>query len=366
MKRVGKKVVVGLSGGVDSSVAAALLLRDGHEVVGAFMKNWSDSKDPVTGTCSWRAECADAERVAERLGIKFLFFDFEKEYREAVVNYLLEEYAAGRTPNPDVMCNKWIKFDCFLKRALDEGADAIATGHYARVAPPRAKGGKWRLLAGTDHNKDQSYFLHQLGQKELARTLFPVGDLFKTEVRKLAREFGLPTAAKRDSQGICFIGKVNLKDFLARAIAEREGPVVSVEGRVVGRHRGMAPYTVGQRHGLNLGGGEPYFVVEKDPLRNAVIVCRGSGHPSLFAKSLTTGPAHWVSGKAPRLPLKCEVRIRYRQPLQAATVRRVHGGLKAEFAVPQRAITPGQFAVFYKGEECLGGAVIESGEVAKS
>jgi len=350
--------VVGLSGGVDSSVAAALLHRAGHRVIGAFMKNWSDTKDPVTGACAWRAERSDAEAVAARLGIPFHTFDFEREYREAVVEYLFREYAAGRTPNPDVLCNKYIKFDFFLKEALKLGADLIATGHYARL---RRRAGRVELLAGRDPNKDQSYFLQQLSQDQLKRVVFPVGATLKPEVRRLAREFGLPVADKKDSQGICFVGKVDLKTFLGRRLPARPGAIITVEGEVVGRHQGMAPFTIGQRHGLDLGGGEPYFVVEKDPKRNTVVVARGSGHPALFAKTLLAGDEHWISGRPPKLPLRCEARIRYRQPLQRARVRRAEsGGLLVEFSDPQRAVTPGQFVAFYRGEVCLGGAVIRS------
>ncbi|MFA6603494.1 MAG: tRNA 2-thiouridine(34) synthase MnmA [Patescibacteria group bacterium] len=357
-KKQRKTIVVGMSGGVDSSVAAALLVAAGHNVIGAFMKNWSDTKDPLTGACAWRTERRDAEAVAAHLGIPFHTFDFEREYREAVVEYLFREYAAGRTPNPDVLCNKYVKFNFFLKEALKLGADLIATGHYARV---RQRAGRVELLAGSDPNKDQSYFLHQLSQEQLERVVFPVGGILKPEVRRLAREFGLPTADKKDSQGICFVGKVDLKTFLGRRLPERPGVIITMEGEVVGRHKGMAPFTIGQRHGLDLGGGDPYFVVEKDPLRNTVVVARGAAHPALFAKLLLAGDEHWISGRAPRLPLRCEARIRYRQPLQRAEVRRVEsGGLLVRFAAPQRAVTPGQFVAFYRGEICLGGAVINS------
>lgn len=355
-----EKVIVGMSGGVDSSVAAALLVRQGYRVEGAFMKNWSDTKDPVTGSCAWRGERHDAELVAAKLGIPFATYDFEAQYRQAVVDYLFREYEAGRTPNPDVMCNKVIKFDLFLKRALAEGADLIATGHYARLRRPARSGGRLELLAGADKSKDQSYFLHQLSQEQLRRTLFPLGRLKKTEVRKLARRFGLPTAAKKDSQGICFIGKVDLKAFLARKIPRHPGPIVTVDGRVIGRHAGIAPFTIGQRHGLNIGGGAPYYVVEKDARRNALIVASGDGEAALYSRGLTVGEVHWISGRPPRLPLRCRARIRYRQPLQAAVVRKGQDGRRTEvrFARPQRAVTPGQFVVFYQGEVCLGGGVI--------
>jgi tRNA-specific 2-thiouridylase len=356
MEKARKKIVVAMSGGVDSSVAAALLVREGHEVIGAFMKNWSETADPCTGECAWKEERADALRVAALLGIPFETFDFEREYGDAVVEYMTREYAAGRTPNPDVMCNKFVKFDPFMKRALGLGADAIATGHYARVEDgERGRGGEGecRLLAGIDGNKDQSYFLHQLSQDQLAHTLFPVGHLRKSEVRSLAREFGLPTAEKKDSQGICFIGKVDLAAFLGNRIAGRPGPIVSVGGSVVGRHRGIAPFTIGQRHGMGLGGGAPYFVVEKDAVRNTLVVSRDDR--DLLATSIRIGPIHWIAGREPALPIRCRVRIRYRQPLQEATVT----GDGIAFDAPQRAVSPGQFAVLYDGETCLGGAVIE-------
>jgi tRNA-specific 2-thiouridylase len=353
------KIIVGMSGGVDSSVAAALLVRQGYDVIGAFMKNWSDTKDPVTGSCAWRGERHDAQLVAAKLGIPFVTFDFEKEYREAVVQYLFREYEAGRTPNPDVLCNKVVKFDLFLRRARAMGADLIATGHYARISPPARHGGRHALLAGLDKNKDQSYFLHQLTQDQLRQSLFPVGCLKKPAVRQLARRYGLPTADKKDSQGICFIGRIDLKSFLARKIPRHPGPIVTIDGRVIGRHQGVAPFTIGQRHGLDVGGGTPYYVVEKDIKRNALVVVAGAENRSLYSKKLIAREEHWISGLAPKLPLRCRARIRYRQPLQSAVVRREKGGgLEVAFAKPQRAITPGQFVAFYKGAVCLGGGVI--------
>lgn len=353
------KILVAMSGGVDSSVAAALLVREGHEVAGAFMKNWSDGADPCSGGCGWQKERQDALRVAATLDIPFQTFDFESEYRAGVVDYMVREYAAGRTPNPDVMCNKLVKFDLFLARAEEQGFSMIATGHYARIA--RGAVGGAALLAGADPNKDQSYFLHRLDQRQLGKTLFPVGHLPKPEVRALAREFGLPTADKKDSQGICFIGKVDLAHFLETRIPPRVGPIVTVDGRVVGRHQGAAPFTIGQRHGLGIGGGAPYFVVEKDLRRNAIFVAREDQRAALAAPSLLAEDAHWISGAAPRLPLECGVRIRYRQPLQAAAVfAAADGGVRVNFAAPQRAVSPGQFAVFYDGDRVLGGAIIAS------
>lgn len=345
-----RKIIVGMSGGVDSSVAAALLAAEGHEVVGAFMKNWSDTKDPVTGACAWKEERRDALRVAAHLGIPFVTFDFENEYREAVVNYMIREYAAGRTPNPDVMCNKSIKFDCFLREALALGADAIATGHYARVSRDDAG---FKLLAGCDPGKDQSYFLHQLTQAQLGRTLFPVGHLPKTEVRRLARQFGLPTAEKKDSQGICFIGKVDLKEFLSKSIPQRPGPVVTREGREVGRHDGVMSYTIGQRHGFGGGGGAAYFVVAKDVAANTLVVAPDTDETALLSAAFRLENPHWIADK-PAEDETISVRVRYRQPLQNASIR----GDIVRFAEPQRAVTEGQFAVFYEGERCLGGGVI--------
>ncbi|MEY4723552.1 MAG: hypothetical protein RLZZ324_1065, partial [Candidatus Parcubacteria bacterium] len=271
-----KKILVAMSGGVDSSVVAALLVRDGHHVEGAFMKNWSDEADACTGGCGWQDERADALRVAATLGIPLHTFDFESEYRARVMDYMVREYAAGRTPNPDVLCNKEVKFDLFLRAAEERGFDMIATGHYARVvhageAVPASQvpgtkvpaslgtplSPRQMLLAGRDANKDQSYFLHRLSQQQLAKTLFPIGDMEKPEVRRLAREFALPTAAKKDSQGICFIGQVDLPEFLRTKIAQRPGAFVTPAGEKVGEHQGIAPFTIGQRHGLGMGGGDP-------------------------------------------------------------------------------------------------------------
>ncbi len=354
-KGEGKKVYVAMSGGVDSSVAAALLLGDGYEVVGAFMKNWSDTKDPGTGICAWRKEREDAQAVADLLGIPLVTFDFEKDYRAEVVDYMIREYEAGRTPNPDVMCNRRIKFGLFLQQALAEGADLVATGHYARVGE---SDGGFSLLAGADPNKDQSYFLHTMTQEQLSRTLFPIGGMMKPEVRDLAIELGLPVAGKKDSQGICFIGHVNLGDFLKRSIEPRKGPIVTTDGRVVGVHRGIAPYTIGQRHGLGIGDAAPHFVVEKDRVRNALIVARGEDPQELYSKELSAEETHWIAGTAPALPLDCRARIRYRQPLETCEVRGAGSEVQVSFDRPQRAVAPGQFVVFYDGETCLGGGVI--------
>ena len=352
-----RKILVAMSGGVDSSVTAALLLRDGFEVAGAFMKNWSDDADACSGGCGWQTEREDALRVAAKLGISFETFDFEEEYRRRVADYMVREYAAGRTPNPDVLCNKEVKFDLFLREAEARGFDMIATGHYARVE--HSADGRARLLAGLDPDKDQSYFLHRLDQRQLAKTLFPIGALRKAEVRTLAREFGLSVAEKKDSQGICFIGKVDLAEFLREKIPQRQGPIVTTDGSVVGRHRGVAPFTIGQRQGIRIGGGAPYFVTEKDMQRNTLVVSQNPDE--LLSPALEAEEAHWISGATPAFPLECDIRIRYRQPLQRCTVTASgREGLHVAFAEPQRAVSPGQFAVLYKGEECLGGAVIAS------
>lgn len=349
-----KKITVGLSGGVDSSVAATLLLDEGYEVTGAFMKNWSDEGEG--NDCGWRAERRDAMRVAAALGIPFVTYDFEREYRERITEYMVREYKAGRTPNPDVLCNNLVKFDLLLDRAIRDGADGIATGHYARIFEA---GGLFSLLAGLDPDKDQSYFLHRLDQTQLSWALFPLGEFTKKDVRRIAAEKGLPTAEKKDSQGLCFVGHVDMKEFLSRYIDDRPGPTVSVSGKELGRHDGMAHFTIGQRHGIGLGGGEPVFVVGKDMEKNALIVARGEDPPELYRKELEVADAHWVLGMEPEMPLRCMARIRYRQPLQDVSVTSVGGGgYKVAFDEPQRAVTPGQFAVFYDSDICLGGGVI--------
>lgn len=351
------KVLVGMSGGVDSSVAASLLLDQGYDVAGAFMKNWSDTKDALTGECAWKEERRDAMRVASALGIPFETFDFEEEYDRRVVDYLYREYAAGRTPNPDVLCNREVKFDLFLKEAIARGADLIATGHYARVA--RKDDGSFALLAGLDREKDQSYFVHALGQEQLKRVLFPIGHLDKRDVRAYARAKGLETADKKDSQGICFIGKVEMREFLKRALAPKPGIIVTVEGKKLGRHEDAQAFTVGQRHGLGVGGGPALYVVATDVATGTVTVAEGADHPALFKGRLVAEAWHWTSGHAPELPLRCRARIRYRQPLQACEVAAEEDGrLGVRFDVPQRAVTPGQFIVLYDGDEVLGGGVI--------
>ncbi|HCC21837.1 TPA: tRNA 2-thiouridine(34) synthase MnmA [Candidatus Uhrbacteria bacterium] len=352
-----KKIVVGMSGGVDSSVSAALLVRDGYDVHGVFMRNWTGETDGSGETCGWRKEREDAAAVAELLGIPFETWDFEQDYRQEVYEYMLAEYAVGRTPNPDVLCNDRVKFGPFLRRALDSGAEAVATGHYARL--DRTEGGL-HLLAATDDNKDQSYFLHRLSQEQLLRVEFPIGGLDKPQVRALAHEFGLPVANKKDSVGLCFVGEVNMTKFLTSRLPGRTGPIVTSDGRVLGRHDGIEPFTIGQRHGLGLGDGRPYFVIEKDPVRNTLVVAEGEDPAELYSTGLVADDLCWVAGSRPDLPLNCRARIRYRQPLQNCLVTKGEesGQTIVSFVQPQRAVAPGQFVVFYNGEECLGGGRI--------
>lgn len=367
MEQQKQKVFVGLSGGVDSSVAAALLVRDGYAVTGVYMKNWSDEAADAAGEeCEWKLERRDAMRVVAHLGIPFLTYDLEAEYRDRVFAYMIREYAEGRTPNPDVLCNNLLKFDVFLEHAIADGADLIATGHYARIrrtpanSSPEAlaKGDTYQLLAGFDLNKDQSYFLHRLDQAQLSRALFPVGDLEKPEVRRLAREFGLPNAEKKDSQGLCFIGKVDMKTFLEPHIAQSPGPITDTTGAVIGRHEGIAPFTIGQRHGLGLGGGEPAYVVGKQLATNTLVVARGEDPEALYRDVVMLDDMHWISGTAPEAPFTCQARIRYRQPLQDVRVQWDDDGYDLVFTERQRAVSPGQFAVLYDGDVCLGGGVI--------
>lgn len=350
-----KRVIVGMSGGVDSSVAALLLKKKGYEVIGVFMKNWTHEQD--TTACPWEDEYKDMRKVCEQLEIPYYTFNFEQEYRDRVFAYFLKEYTAGRTPNPDVMCNTEIKFRVFLERAQELKADFIATGHYARTK----KGGQTvHLLKGKDQNKDQTYFIHHLGQNQLKRILFPIGHLPKPQVRKIAEKAGLVVAKKPDSQGICFIGKIDFREFLGQYIPKKPGIIQTVEGQVLGKHIGLPFYTIGQREGLGIGGTGPYFVVEKQIKTNTLIVAQGEHHPALFAKGLLATDVHWISGKAPK-KLNLKAKIRYRTPDQSCTlVSRGKNSYTVYFTKPQRAVTPGQFVVFYSGQDCLGGGVIQT------
>ncbi|MDR2585164.1 MAG: tRNA 2-thiouridine(34) synthase MnmA [Prevotellaceae bacterium] len=356
-------IAVGLSGGVDSSVAALLLKEQGHHVIGVFMQNWHHTDGTLHGQCEWEDERTIAEMVAQRLGIPFYFVDLSETYRKKVVDYMFAEYAVGRTPNPDILCNREIKFDAFLQYVLDLGVDAVATGHYVRSE--RLADGRFRLLSGVDPNKDQSYFLSQLSQYQLSKSIFPIGDILKPQVRALAKQAGLPSADKKDSQGICFVGKVDLPIFLQQKLSAIEGPVVDVDSRkVIGTHQGAHFYTIGQRKGLRIGGHvKPLFVIKTDVVENIVYVGEGEDHPELYKQSLfiQSEDIHWIDPnsqmkqgeKRPYL-----VRIRYRQPLQKATLHRTHQGITIDFKEAQRGITPGQFAVWYDGEEVLGSGTI--------
>ncbi len=344
-----------MSGGVDSAVAALLLRRQGHDVTGLFMKNWEE--DDTAGHCGAEEDLKTARAVCEHLDIPLETVNFSAEYWDRVFSYFLSEYRAGRTPNPDVLCNKEIKFRAFLEHALMLGADRIATGHYARVDSHEWR---YRLLKAHDANKDQSYFLYLLGQEALARTLFPVGDLAKTEVRRIAREAGLPNHDRHDSTGICFIGERDFKSFLARYLPAQPGEMRTLAGALKGRHDGVMYYTIGQRHGLGIGGeGEPWYVVGKDIAKNVLYVEQGEHHPALYSAALIAGQLHWI-GNEPSLPGKRRAKSRYRQPDQDCILTRHDNGLQVSFDAPQRAITPGQSVVFYNDAECLGGGIIEA------
>ncbi len=355
------RVIVGMSGGVDSAVAALLLLQQGHEVIGLFMQNWEE-KD-ADGYCAAEEDYKEAYKVCRQLDIPLHGINFSKEYRERVFNHFLAEYQAGRTPNPDILCNKEIKFKAFLEYALKLGADFIATGHYARV---QGQDGRAVLLKGNDNDKDQSYFLYTLGQTELSKTLFPLGALTKPAVRGLAREAGLPNHARKDSTGICFIGERDFKDFLSRYLPNQPGEIRTRAGELKGRHDGLMYYTLGQRHGLGIGGpGAAWYVVAKDKNKNILFVEQGEHHPALYTQALSAQTLHWVAGSAPSLPLSCQAKTRYRQLDQACTIHNMTNGvLEAEFDAPQRAVTPGQSVVFYQNEICLGGGIINAAHAA--
>jgi tRNA-specific 2-thiouridylase len=355
------RVVVGLSGGVDSAVAAWLLKQQGYEVVGLFMKNWEDDDDGQY--CSSRQDWLDAASVADVIGIDLEAVNFAAEYKDRVFAEFLREYAAGRTPNPDVLCNAEIKFKAFLDHALRLGAEQIATGHYARV---RETDHGFELLRGVDANKDQSYFLHRLNQTQLARALFPVGELCKPQVRELARSIGLPNAAKRDSTGICFIGERPFREFLNRYLPRTPGPIRTPDGRVVGEHVGLAFYTIGQRKGIGVGGrrdgsGEPWFVARKEMAANTLWIVQGHDHPWLLTRSLQASDVTWVEDP-PALAARVTAKTRYRQTDADCVLTKIEADvLELDFPTPQWAVTPGQSAVIYDGELCCGGAVIRSG-----
>lgn len=393
-----QRVVVGLSGGVDSSVAAYLLKEQGYEVIGIYMINWKETVGTLSGDCPWKDDLIFAELVARKLGIEFHSVDLSEQYRKRVVDYMFSEYEKGRTPNPDVLCNREIKFDIFLKAAEEHGAHMVATGHYCQKDEIMVNGQPmYRLLAGADGNKDQCYFLCQLSQTQLSKAMFPIGHLAKPEVRKIADALGLPTADKKDSQGICFVGKVDLPVFLQQQLAAKKGKIIEIpadlyaynrsypdelherliklsrpwfynfrDGKVVGEHNGAHFFTVGQRKGLNVGGKEkPLFVLTTDVERNLIFTGQGDHHPGLYRKALFI-KSDEIHSVRPDLELKPgesrrhEVRIRYRQPLQAATLYRFDEGMYIEFDEPQRGITAGQFAAWHADEEVIGSGVINA------
>ena len=351
------KIAVALSGGVDSSVAAALLKKAGHDVFGIYMKNWSDTYEEKTGNCTWIEDRRDALAVAAHLNIPFKTVDCEKEYREFVLEYFYQEYQAGRTPNPDILCNRFMKFGILWEHAQKLGAEKMATGHYAQVQ--EMSDGIFQLLKGIDDKKDQSYFLCRLTQEQLSRTLFPIGNLTKPQVRALAEEYQLPTAKKKDSQGICFIGKVQLKDFLQFRLPLKNGDVLDLSGKIVGSHHGAHTYTIGQRHGFTINNSspisEPWFIIRTNVKNNTITVAQGKQNPALFQNKLSASNYHWIS-RAPAFPFSCQAKVRYRQPNQNCTVL-VNGSV--EFEMPQRAITPGQTIAFYENNICLGAAIID-------
>lgn len=345
----GKKVYVGMSGGVDSSLTAALLVEQGYDVTGVYMKNWTQNLPGMR--CPWADDLADAKRVAVQLGIDFKVFDFESEYRHKVVEYMIEEYRQGRTPNPDIMCNQEVKFKLFLDMALEEGADLIATGHYARVSDGK-------LLQAVDANKDQTYFLYRVNESALRKTLFPLGDYTKPQVREMAKERGLFTAVKKESQGICFVGQIGIREFLGQYVEQKAGLIIDKQsGKVLGQHDGAIFFTIGQRHGLELGGGLPYYVVGKDMDKNEVYVTTNLNDDSLWRTTVTLASPHWIN----QAPAEGEyrVRVRHRAPLIPASIAYLEDGtIRMTLENPERAIAPGQSAVLYDGDVCVGGGIV--------
>ena len=357
------KVIVGMSGGVDSSVSAYLLQQQGYVVEGLFMKNWEE--DDGTEYCTAKEDLKDAQAVCDKLGIKLHTANFASEYWDNVFEHFLAEYQAGRTPNPDILCNKEIKFKAFLNYATVLGADYIATGHYTRRSNDQECA---QLLKGLDANKDQSYFLHAVSGKQIAKTLFPVGELPKPEVRRIAAEQGFINHAKKDSTGICFIGERRFRDFLQQYLPAQKGEIVTDEGKVIGEHLGLMYYTLGQRQGIGIGGVKnsaeaPWFVVSKDLVNNRLVIGQGHEHPLMMSRSLYSQKLDWVAGHCPPLPFTCKAKTRYRQPDQDCTIYAEGEGIRVIFDQPQRAVTAGQSVVFYCEDICLGGGVIESTEL---
>jgi tRNA-specific 2-thiouridylase len=351
-----KTVFVGMSGGVDSSVTAALLKEQGYNVVGVYMKNWT--KDLPGMPCPWKDDYQDAKRVAVQLGIDFKVYDFQKQYHQKVVDYMIDEYKAGRTPNPDIMCNQEVKFKLFLETALEDGADMIATGHYARVV-------NGQLLTAANHDKDQTYFLYRITEEALQKSIMPIGE-FKTkaEVRAIAKKLGLATADKKDSQGICFVGKVGIRDFLEQYITTKPGAIVDQAGRTIGKHDGAIFYTIGQRHGLDVGGGLPYYVVGKDMNKNEVYVTTNLDDEKLWSDRLVLTDVHWINGQ-PDMTKSYQVRSRYRAPLVEATLqvapkeaKNIKNTLAVALSEKIRAVTPGQSTVIYDGDRVVGGGIV--------